>query len=127
MLEALVKELGVEDDVSLPGFVANPYAYMACASLFVLSSRTEGLPTVLVEALFCGAPIISTDCVSGPREILRDGRYGQLVPVGDLTTLSRAIKTALDARPRQAVPESWQPFEVSAVVDQYLSVLLENP
>ena len=82
-LEALIKELSLQNDVRLPGFVLNPYAYMARASLFVLSSNWEGLPTVLVEALFCGVPVIATDCHSGPREILGNGRFGRLVPVGD--------------------------------------------
>jgi len=65
LLEALIKELGLEQDVSLPGFVMNPYAYMARAALFVLSSRWEGLPTVLIEALCCGTPVVATDCPSG--------------------------------------------------------------
>ena len=97
-LISLVKQLGLEEDVSLPGFVSNPYPFMAHASVFVLSSRWEGLPTVLVEALYCGAPIIATDCQSGPREILRDGQYGQLVPVGDVECMADAILAALKGR-----------------------------
>ncbi|HAW53175.1 MAG TPA: glycosyl transferase, partial [Flavobacteriales bacterium] len=83
MLETLIAERGLDQDVSLPGFVRNPFAYMARASLFVLSSRWEGLPTVLIEALCCGTPVVATDCPSRPREILKDGKYGKLVPVGD--------------------------------------------
>ena len=122
-LEALIGQLGLEQEVSLPGFVANPYAYMAHASLFVLSSRWEGLPTVLIEALYCGLPVVATDCPSGPREILQGGRHGQLVPVGDVDALAQAIERAL-VEPAPAPPrESWIPFEVEGVVDQYISVL----
>jgi glycosyltransferase involved in cell wall biosynthesis len=110
--------------VSLPGWVENPYPYMARASVFVLSSRWEGLPGVLIEALYCGAPLIATDCPSGPREILAEGRYGQLVPVGDVTALARAIETTLAGETPHPPRESWQPFELDTVVDQYINVLL---
>lgn len=125
-LEALVEQLGVKSDVSLPGFVANPYPYMAQAGLFVLSSQWEGLPGVLIEALYCGAPLVATDCPSGPREILADGRFGQLVPVGDVDALTQAIKVALaDGKPRPT-RESWRRFELETVVSQYLDVLVGN-
>jgi glycosyltransferase involved in cell wall biosynthesis len=88
--------LGVADDVRLPGFVNNPYKYMKRASAFVLSSLFEGFPTVLVEAMACGAPVISSDCTSGPSEILEDGRWGRLVPVGDSVALAKAIQGVLD-------------------------------
>jgi glycosyltransferase involved in cell wall biosynthesis len=125
-LEALVRELGLEQNVALPGFVENPYAYMKRASLFVLSSRREGLPGALIEALFCGLPIVATDCPSGPREILADGRYGQLVPVGDVRLLAEAIEKSLRDGISPAPPESWQPFMLETAVDQYLRILLEN-
>ena len=125
-VEARIKELGLEQDVDLPGFVKNPYAYMARASLFVLSSRWEGLPTVLIEALCCGIPVVSTDCPSGPREILRDGKYGQLVPVGDVESLTRAIKTTLEEKTLRPPSESWQPYELGTVVNQYINLLLGN-
>jgi len=67
----------------MPGFVSNPYKYMGKANVFVLSSIYEGFANVLVEALACGIPVVSTDCESGPREILDNGKYGKLVPVGD--------------------------------------------
>ena len=124
MLQTLINELGLEQDVSLPGFVMNRYAYMARASLFVLSSRWEGLPTVLIEALCCGTPVVSTDCPSGAREILRDGTYGQLVPVGQADTLARAIDTALADQPTPPPPESWQPYELQTVVSQYTHLLV---
>jgi len=126
LLEELIKELGLKQDISLPGFVMNPYAYMARASLFVLSSRWEGLPTVLIEALCCGTPVVSTDCPSGPREILRDGQYGQLVPVGDVDGLARAIETALNSKAPSPPSESWRPYDLENVVNQYINVLFEN-
>jgi len=126
MLEALIKKLGLEEDVSLPGFVMNPYAYMARASLFVLSSRWEGLPTVLIEALCCGTPVVSTDCPSGPREILRDGQYGQLVPVAQADALAKAIETTLADKAPNPPSESWQPYELEVVVSQYTKLLLES-
>ena len=123
-LEMLVRQLGLEQDVSMPGFVENPYPYMGRASLFVLSSRWEGLPGVLIEALFCGAPIVATDCPNGPREILADGKYGQLVPVGDEIALGNAIQASLDGEAPSPSRRSWSPFEMEPVVNQYIDILL---
>jgi glycosyltransferase involved in cell wall biosynthesis len=122
-LAALIHQLGLEKDASLPGFDHNPYKYMAHASVFALSSRWEGLPTVLVEALYCGARLVSTDCPSGPREILHGGQFGKLVPVGDVDALSKAILDSLHDGKAQPPEESWQPFELDVVVDQYLKLL----
>ena len=102
-LESLVRELKIDDRVDLPGFIQNPYAYMAQADLFVLSSRFEGLPTVLIEALACGTEVVATDCISGPAEILENGRYGRLIPVGDVGALSKAIVDSLAKPLRKAV------------------------
>lgn len=126
MLEELIMELGLQEDVGLPGFVMNPYAYMAKAALFALSSRWEGLPTVLIEALCCETPVVSTDCPSGPREILKDGKYGRLVPVGDADALARAMEMSLDEKTTRPPSESWQPYELGIVVDQYIHLLLGN-
>jgi glycosyltransferase involved in cell wall biosynthesis len=123
-LEALVNQLGLGADVALPGFVENPYAYMSRASVFVLCSRWEGLPTVLIEALYCGAPVIATDCPSGPREILRDGQYGRLVPVGNAEALAGAIEATLAGGRLSPPPESWRPYELETVVNQYTRLLL---
>jgi glycosyltransferase involved in cell wall biosynthesis len=123
-LIGLLRELDLEQDVGLPGFVSNPYSYMANASLFVLSSRWEGLPTVLVEAIYCGAPIISTDCPSGPREILKNGEYGQLVPVDDIGCLAQAINTVLDGKTLPIPQKSWQAFTLDTVLGQYVKTLL---
>ena len=98
-LEALVARLGLKDVVSLPGFVENPFAYLAKSALFVLSSAWEGFGNVLVEAMALGVPIISTSCPSGPDEILEDGRYGDLVPVGD----EQRMATKILARLQQGV------------------------
>ena len=125
-LEALVNQLGLEDSVAMPGFVDNPYAYMSRASLYVLSSRWEGLPTVLIEALYCGPPIIAMDCPSGPREILADGQHGLLVPVGDITALAQAIEAGLAGKTPHPTEESWHPYSLEAVVDQYLHLLLNG-
>ncbi|KEZ78484.1 glycosyltransferase [Salinisphaera hydrothermalis] len=94
-LEAQIARLGLTQDVRMPGFARNPYAYLARAAVFVLSSDYEGLPTVLIEALACGATVVSTDCPSGPREILDDGRYGRLVPCGDVEALAEGILDAI--------------------------------
>src|SRR5690606_8901187 len=98
-LEDLAHDLYVEDDVNLPGFIDNPFAYMARAGVFALSSRFEGLPGVLIQAMACGCPVVSTDCPSGPAEILERERFGPLVPVGDDEALARAILATLDRPP----------------------------
>jgi glycosyltransferase involved in cell wall biosynthesis len=124
-LENLAGSLGLSDGVALPGFRENAMAYMAGSALFVLSSAWEGLPTVLIEALAAGTRVVSTDCLSGPREILQDGRLGALVPVRDANALSGAMLESL-SRPRGAVPiEALVPFTEKAAVDHYLS-LIEN-
>jgi len=125
-LENLINEYSLEEDVSLPGFVSNPYAYLSRANLFVLSSRWEGLPTVLIEALCCGTKAVSTDCPSGPKEILKDGKYGQLTPVGDVDALAAAINISLENHAPGPPIESWQPYELGTIVDQYTNLLLKS-
>jgi glycosyltransferase involved in cell wall biosynthesis len=95
-LEALARQLGVADDIALLGFAANPFAYLAKASLFVLSSQREGCPNALIEALALGIPAVSTDCPSGPAEILAQGAYGKLAPVGDAQALAAAMAATLE-------------------------------
>lgn len=123
-LESLARQLGIADDVDLVGFVSNPYPYMRRADLFVLSSRWEGLGMVLVEALALGVPAVSTDCPSGPREILEDGRYGALVPVGDEEAMASAIQSALDTDPDgNTLKSAMKRFELGVSTQQYLDVL----
>lgn len=125
ILEQLLRELGIEADVELHGFVDNPFAWMSRASLFVLSSAWEGSPGVLVEAMACGCPVVSTDCPSGPDEILAGGRYGRLVPVGDDAALADAIVATLDTTiDREALRTRAREFDVDHAVERYLDVLL---
>jgi len=124
-LEALARELGVAEDVAFPGFVVNPFPYMAHAGLFVLSSTFEGLPGVLIQALACGCPVVSTDCPGGSAEILENGRYGPLTPVGDPQALAKAMKAMLDAPPdRKVLKERGDFFSPERAVDGYLDILL---
>ena len=124
-LESLVKELGLESCVRMPGVARNPYAYMARADVFVLPSAWEALPTVLIEALALGARVVATDCISGPREILHGGRYGALVPVGEAGALARAIAAALQAPPPVVPREAVRPFTVECAVDEYCRMIEE--
>ncbi len=100
-LEDLMEQLDLQEHVSLPGFVANPFAYVARADLFVLSSLFEGLPTVLIEAMAMGTPVVATDCPSGPYEILQGGQYGPLVKMSSVNELASAILLRLD-QPRNS-------------------------
>lgn len=124
-LAALAKQLGVAADVDLPGTVRNPHAYMARASVFALSSRFEGLPRVLIEALAAGCPVVSTACPSGPEEILAGGAYGRLVPVGDARALAEALVATLDEPPpKLRLQRRARDFSVERAVDRHLDVLL---
>lgn len=124
-LEDLARKLGLEQFVSMPGFCANPFAYCARASVYVLASISEGMPSSLIEALACGCPVVSTDCPSGPAEILDDGRYGALVPVGNPQGLAEAILDTLrqprtDERLRARAAE----YSVEECVERYAAVLM---
>lgn len=123
-LERLAGQLGVGDDVQLPGFVDNPFQYMARASVFVLSSEYEGLPGVLIQALACACPVISTDCPGGSAEILADGKYGPLVGVGYDDEMARAISSVLDDPPdRATLLQRADDFSVEHAADRYLELL----
>lgn len=124
-LESLAKELGISDRVRLPGFVANPFAYMARANVYVLSSTLEGLPGSLVQALACGCPSVATDCPSGPREILRDGEVGPLVPIGDHEAMATAIDQVLaDPLPAEDLRAAVQRYDAELVLDATHEYLL---
>ncbi|NPV57317.1 MAG: glycosyltransferase [Anaerolineae bacterium] len=122
-LQMSIYRLNLADRIILPGQALAPFAYMARASVFVLSSNLEGLPNVLIQALASGCPVVSTDCPSGPREILDDGRFGKLVPVGDADAMAKAILGVL-AGDHPMVDTAWlDQFRIGRVVDQYLAVL----
>jgi glycosyltransferase involved in cell wall biosynthesis len=124
-LRELAAELGVQDDFELMGYRANPLPYMARAAVFVLSSRYEGFPNVLLEAMACGTPVVSTDCPSGPSEILDGGAYGALVPVADEAALAAAITATLDAPPERARLEGRAAmFDYRTAIARYAEVLL---
>ena len=123
-LEALVAELGVGSDVSLPGSTDNPYPYMRQASVLAVSSFSEALPSTLVEAMACGCPVVSTNCSSGPREILNHGEFGPLVPVGDPDALADAILSTLRDPPNPArLRERAADFSAETVVRDYERIL----
>jgi glycosyltransferase involved in cell wall biosynthesis len=124
-LERHIIEQGLEADVFLPGFVANPYAWMAKTDLFVLSSAWEGSPTVLVEAMACGAKVVSTNCPSGPSEILENGRWGALVPVGNSLALFEAMRRSLSNQraPYEEVKLRVQDFTVEKSIKTYINII----
>ncbi|MCH8504966.1 MAG: glycosyltransferase [Ectothiorhodospiraceae bacterium] len=128
-LEALSKELGIQDAVDLPGFVDNPYAWMARSDVFALSSRWEGLVNVVMEALGLGVPIVSTDCPSGPREILAGGRYGILVPMKDPDALAEGIdRTLRGEAPQFNREDAVRPFRAETAAQAYLDFFgLQHP
>lgn len=128
MLEQLVLDLGLAQDVDMPGFMESPYPFMARASVFVLSSLYEGLPNVLIEALAIGTPSVSTDCPSGPQEILEGGKYGPLVTMGDHEAVAQAVAELLMDRAKaqafvDASRASLLRFTPEAVLDAWVEVL----
>jgi glycosyltransferase involved in cell wall biosynthesis len=123
-LKSLASDLDIIPDLDMLGFVDNPYAFMSRCAVFVLSSAWEGFGIVLVEALACGTQVVSTDCQSGPAEILENGRYGRLVPVGDHVAMAEAIETALDhPLPPEALQARARAFSVESAVKKYLDML----
>jgi len=123
-LQELAAALGIQADVELPGFVENPFQYMARASVLVLSSQYEGLPGVLIQALACACPVVSTDCPGGSREILDDGKIGALVEVGDAHGMAQAILAQLDhPTPQDILLRRAEDFSVEGGVSRYLALL----
>lgn len=117
--------LGLRDSVDLPGWAANPYPYLKLASLVVLTSVWDALPTVLIESLALGTPVVSTDCGAGPREILDGGRYGLLVPPRDPRALADALARTLAAPlPRETLMLGGMRYEVERNADLYLQLML---
>ena len=120
-LHVLAEGLGVGEDVALPGFVDNPFAYFARAAVLALTSRWEGFGNVLVEALACGCPVVSTDCPFGPAEILQDGRYGRLVPISDDAAVAQAIMAMMDRPPpRSSLVDRARAFTPERAAEGYL-------
>ena len=120
-LESLISRLGLQGRVAIPGFVIDPYPWYQTADLFVLSSRWEGFGSVIVEALECGVPVISTNCQSGPAEVLENGRIGRLVPIQNPEVLSVNISESLkNPVDRELLIQRSRDFSVNVIADQYL-------
>jgi glycosyltransferase involved in cell wall biosynthesis len=123
-LQKLINELGMDKYIELLGYVENPLKYFFHADAFVLSSLVEGMPNVLVEAMMCGCTPVSTDCPTGPRELLQEGKYGYLVPVHDPAAMAGAIEQALDHPiSKEVLAEAVNPFEEGAVINRHFEVL----
>ena len=123
-MESLVRQLGLADDVYFAGFVAEPAAYLAHADAFLFSSRNrEGLPTVLIEALGVGTPVVATDCPYGPAQILDHGRLGRLVPVGDPIAMASALASVLDHAPAPPTEEDLRPYLADTAIDRYVAIM----
>lgn len=128
-LEAQIRDLGLQDRVSLPGLVSSPEAWLQHADLFVLSSLTEGFPNALLEAMACGVASIAFDCPSGPAEIIRQERTGVLLPVGDVAGLAATLRDlAGDPQRRKRLALAAQAdvaarFALGVIVNRWQSVL----
>jgi glycosyltransferase involved in cell wall biosynthesis len=124
----LIAELGLAADVDMPGFQTNPFAFLAAADLFVLSSAWEGSPNVLTEAMALGTPVVATDCPSGPAELLDGGRIAPLVPVGDERRLARAMLATLDRPPpARTLQAAVAEYNQTASARRYLRILDDLP
>ncbi|MEY8099702.1 glycosyltransferase [Falsihalocynthiibacter sp. S25ZX9] len=123
VLQEKCRQLGVSDNVDFPGFSSELHSALKRADIFVLSSRWEGLPNILLEAIACGVSVVSTDCPTGPAEILGDGQWGRLCPVGDVACLANAMTAAL-VDPITVLPEeALAAFDPEMVLEAYLEVL----
>lgn len=121
-LESLVRQLRLQEYVSLPGFQQNPYGFMRAADVFTLSSLHETFGHVLIEAMACGCPVVSTDCPGGVGELVDYGKYGHLVPVGDKAAMAQAILDVLNGDVRKPPPEWLHQFEYKTVLQQYVEL-----
>lgn len=127
-LEGLIAELGLERNIKLLGYVENPLKYFSRANVFVLSSHVEGLPNALVEAMMCGCTPVATDCPTGPREVLHDGKYGYLVAVRNPAALADGILQAIQQPvPADVLRQAVEPFEESVVLTRHFRVLGIEP
>ena len=126
-LEALVHTLELSENVLFPGFVDNPYVYMAKAAVVVLSSAWEGFGNILVESMAAGTPVVSTNCESGPSEILAEGKYGILVTVGDVDAMATAITAILKETPdSERLKKRADYFSLENAVRKYENLFLRE-
>lgn len=124
-LQKQADRLGISSRLDMPGYVDNPTPYFQHADLFVLSSKGEGLPTVIIEALANGTPVVSTDCPSGPREILVDEKFGRLVPVGDINALAEAMSVSLKSKHDiKALQNRANDFSIDNISQKYLDLMI---
>ena len=125
-LETFARDIGLAERVIFAGYTVNPFAWLMRARVAVLPSLQEGLPCVLMEALACGTPVVSTDCSYGPREILQDGRYGTLTPVGDAPAMAAAIEAALDHTPdRRSLMARGLNYTAERAAERFLEIAAE--
>lgn len=126
-LKSLAVELGLSERVKFTGFVENPFKYMANADVFVLSSWYEGFGNVLIEAMATGCPVVSTDCPSGPHEILEGGTYGLLVPIQDPVRMAEAIDATLSDRPEHTILTARaDEFSIPRITEQYTEIFFHK-
>ncbi len=130
-LQKLTQSLELEKSVHFLGFQENPFKYIANSDIFVLSSLWEGLPTTLIEAMICGTPVVSTNCPSGPKEILKDGKCGVLVNVGDSQDLVKGIMKLLQDKELQKKYKEQgrqraNAFSIEKIIKEYDNFLCEN-
>ncbi len=130
-LETMVAKLELNDSVCFLGFENNPYRYVSKAKVFVLTSRSEGFGNVILEAMSCGTPVISTDCPWGPKEIIEHGQSGYLVPLGDEATLTKRILSVLEQDPPtdslvENAKGAIQKFDLPNVIEKFLALLPEK-
>ena len=127
-LEKYIQDLGLSQQITLPGFVDNPYVFMARSDIYVHSAKVEGAPIALIEALALGIPVVSANCPCGPSEILQNGRFGPLVPVGDAAGMAQAIfETLKNPLPRPKLQEAAQPYDIEISTTAYLQTLGLGP
>jgi glycosyltransferase involved in cell wall biosynthesis len=124
-LKQLAEHLSIRNRICFPGFVDNPYAYMSKADVFALSSAWEGFPNVVVEAMACGTPVVCTNCPGGVSEILDNGTYGSVVPVGDSRAMAREIMDMiLNPTESETLINRARSYSVAEMCDQYESKII---